>query len=470
MNFSSVLFVFCFLPIILLLYYFIPGRRGKDIVLLCASLIFYAAGQPVYLILMLFSMLFNYFMAMDLNANPDQAKKTASLVFTIVVNLFILGFFKYYGFLLDSLGSLFRTTISHPELSLPIGLSFYTFRNMSYVIDVYKGRTEPATGLMTFAVYSTMFPYMTAGPIVRYSDIKEQLEHRIVNLSGIGMGLEMFIKGLAKKVILADNLALLFAEVNVSAERTVLFTWLGLIAYTLEIYLDFSGYSDMAIGLGKIFGFDFGKNFDYPYTSRSVTEFWRRWHITLGSWFRDYVYIPLGGNRVALSLHVRNIIIVWALTGLWHGAAWNFVFWGVFHGCFLILERVGFDKVLKKIGPLRYVYAFFVANIGWVFFRADNIRLGFQMLKRMFLFWRYPVNGYSVREFLDNHTLFVLVCAVLGMGILQEILRRIRIGEKNALEAWEFSWGEIIFLGVVMVLSIMSLASSTYNPFIYFRF
>ena len=462
MNFSSVLFVFCFLPIILLLYYFIPGRRGKDIVLLCASLIFYAAGQPVYLILMLFSMLFNYFMAMDLNANPDQAKKTASLVFTIVVNLFILGFFKYYGFLLDSLGSLFRTTISHPELSLPIGLSFYTFRNMSYVIDVYKGRTEPAPGLMTFAVYSTMFPYMTAGPIVRYSDIKEQLEHRIVNLSGIGMGLEMFIKGLAKKVILADNLALLFAEVNVSAERTVLFTWLGLIAYTLEIYLDFSGYSDMAIGLGKMFGFDFGKNFDYPYTSRSVTEFWRRWHITLGSWFRDYVYIPLGGNRVTLSLHVRNIIIVWALTGLWHGASWNFVLWGIYYGLLLLFEKYVIDRMHYGLpGWFRCILTIFAVMIGWAFFSQSGFGDSFRFIGNLFGIGASGAADVTALYFLKENLILILLGCITSTPYPQMLHQKLRTRSPHAAAA------AVIIL---LVISVACMVAGSYKPFMYQQF
>ncbi len=462
MNFSSVLFVFCFLPVILLLYYLIPGKRAKDIILLCASLVFYAFGQPVYMILMLFSMLFNYFMAADLNANPDQAKKTASLIFTIVVNLFILGFFKYYGFLLDSLGGIFRVSISHPELSLPIGLSFYTFRNMSYVIDVYKGKTGPAPNLMVFAVYSTMFPIMTAGPIVRYADIQEQLMHRTVNLSGIGMGLESFIKGLAKKVILADNLALLFAEVSASAERTVLFTWLGLIAYTLEIYLDFSGYSDMAIGLGKMFGFDFAKNFDYPYTSRSVTEFWRRWHISLGSWFRDYVYIPLGGNLVSVPAHVRNILIVWALTGLWHGASWNFVLWGIYYGLLLLFEKYVLDRMPYSL-PVwsRRLLTIFAVMIGWVFFSHTGFGDSFRFIGNLFGIGAAGAANGAALYYLKSNLILILLGIFISMPYPERWHRKLAV---------RFPYAAIATDIILLIISVTFMVAGSYTPFMYQQF
>ena len=523
MLFSSIVFIWIFLPCVLLGNFILQkvgGNKAANILLLIASIFFYAWGEPVYVLLMLFSIALNWGSGMALGmvqsraaaadtrhaddkaAAPaeagkaeqaaevgaaeqpadDQASalpapKTAPgaggiLAVCVVLNLALLGYFKYAGMFVETVNALTGQHFPVPQIALPIGISFFTFQALSYVIDVYRGECAVQRNVLKLALYVSFFPQLIAGPIVKYKDISDQIDGRKMSLEKTASGIRRFMIGFGKKILLANMLGRCADHIYELTPAYISggLAWTAALAYTFQIYYDFSGYSDMAIGLGRMFGFEFRENFMHPYMSGSIKEFWRRWHISLSSWFRDYVYIPLGGNRKGTARTYINLFIVFLLTGLWHGAAWNFVFWGVFHGCFLILERVGFDKVLKKIGPLRYVYAFFVANIGWVFFRADNIRLGFQMLKRMFLFWQYPVNGYSVREFLDNHTLFVLVCAVLGMGILQEILRRIRIGEKNALEAWEFSWGEIIFLGVVMVLSIMSLASSTYNPFIYFRF
>ena len=375
MAFGSITFIFGFLPIILLLYYFLPGERTRDVVLVIGSLIFYAWGEPVYLILMLFSMGFTYFMALDISENPSARKARASVIFSVVVHLFILGFFKYYGFLLDSIGALIRHPIPHPVLALPLGLSFYTFKNISYIIDVHQGKTTAQRDILSFGVYSTMFPHMSAGPIVRYADIEEQLENRSVNLSKFGIGMEFFIKGLAKKAILADNLALLFSSIcQISGKLPFLTAWIGILAYTLEIYMDFSGYSDMAIGLAKMLGFDFKKNFDYPYISKSVTEFWRRWHISLGSWFRDYVYIPLGGNRVSKGKHIRNILVVWALTGLWHGASWNFVLWGLYYGLLLLLEKYVLGERLERLPSIaQNLLTMAAVMIGWVFFSQTAI-------------------------------------------------------------------------------------------------
>ncbi|MEG1314854.1 MAG: MBOAT family O-acyltransferase, partial [Anaerovoracaceae bacterium] len=323
MLFSSIFFVFTFLPIVLLIYYFSP-HVIRNFILLIASIFFYSWGEPIYVLLMLFSATFNYYMAKSLEGNKPN------LIFTIVVNLFILSFFKYYGFLMDTVNNIFNSNIEYTTLALPIGISFYTFQALSYVIDVYRGKIQVQHSWLKFTLFLSLFPQLIAGPIVKYKDIETQLDDRTVNLVGLGHGTIRFVIGLAKKVILANNLGAIHAMVIASspADASVVTSWIGIIAFTLQIYFDFSGYSDMAIGLGKMFGFDFMENFNYPYISKSITEFWRRWHISLSTWFREYLYIPLGGNRVSSYRHIFNIIVVWSLTGLWHGANWNFLAWG----------------------------------------------------------------------------------------------------------------------------------------------
>ena len=339
MVFNSIFFIFCFLPVFMLIYYLVPGKL-RNLLLFLGSLIFYAWGEPVYVILMLFSSIFNYYMGTELERlYYDDRKQKINLIFSIIINLAVLVFFKYYGFLLNTIGGIIGIHIPHPELSLPIGLSFYTFRNLSYLFDIYLSKVSAQRNFLTFSVYSTMFPYTSAGPIVRYTDIETQLKQRTINISKFGIGAELFVKGLAKKVLLADNLSVLYSSICGHPQMSVFTSWLGILAYTMQLYFDFSGYSDMAIGLGKMLGFDFNKNFDYPYISTSVSEFWRRWHISLGSWFRDYIYIPLGGNRVSTLKHIRNILVVWALTGLWHGASWNFIVWGLLNGIIMLASQ-----------------------------------------------------------------------------------------------------------------------------------
>ena len=339
MVFNSIFFIFCFLPVFMLIYYLVPGKL-RNLLLFLGSLIFYAWGEPVYVILMLFSSIFNYYMGTELERlYYDDRKQKINLIFSIIINLAVLVFFKYYGFLLNTIGGIIGIHIPHPELSLPIGLSFYTFRNLSYLFDIYLSKVSAQRNFLTFSVYSTMFPYTSAGPIVRYTDIETQLKQRTINISKFGTGAELFVKGLAKKVLLADNLSVLYSSICGHPQMSVFTSWLGILAYTMQLYFDFSGYSDMAIGLGKMLGFDFNKNFDYPYISTSVSEFWRRWHISLGSWFRDYIYIPLGGNRVSTLKHIRNILVVWALTGLWHGASWNFIVWGLLNGIIMLASQ-----------------------------------------------------------------------------------------------------------------------------------
>ena len=387
MLFSSIVFLFTFLPAVMILYYLLPVRF-RNVILLLASLVFYAWGEPVYLFLMLLSILFNYFSGLDIARNlQDKRAAKRSLVFNLIINLAVLGFFKYEGFVLDTLNGILPVHISYHALPLPIGISFYTFQILSYIIDVYRGNVKVQTNLPNFALYVTMFPQLIAGPIVQYADVDEQLASREVSWTKFGEGSMYFIRGLAKKVLLANTSGMIFTEVSGLAKGNiaVVTAWLGAFAYMFQIYFDFSGYSDMAIGLGKMFGFEFNMNFNYPYVSKSITEFWRRWHISLSSWFRDYVYIPLGGNRVSKIKHIRNLLIVWFLTGLWHGAAWNFVAWGLYYGVILIIEKYFLSPVLDRLPDVvRHIYSIVLVVIGWVLFFSSSFGQAADYIRVMF--------------------------------------------------------------------------------------
>lgn len=462
MVFSSIFFIFGFLPFFLLLYYLVPDKF-RNLVLFLGSLFFYAWGEPVYVILMLFSSVFNYYMALDLE-KPEQTERSRkyNLIFTAAVNLAILGFFKYYGFLLDSIGGILGISLSHPQLSLPIGISFYTFKNLSYIFDVNKKKIHAQRSFLTFGVYSTMFPHMAAGPIVRYADIEEQLSRRSVNLARLGIGAEIFIKGLAKKVLLADNLAFIFSSVTGSESASVLTAWIGIFAYTMEIYFDFSGYSDMAIGLGKMLGFDFLKNFDYPYLSTSVSEFWRRWHISLGSWFRDYVYIPLGGNRVSKGRHIRNILIVWALTGLWHGASWNFILWGLYYGGLLLLEKYLLAKWLAKIpGWAANLYTMVAVMIGWVFFSQTDFSVMGHYLLVMFGFGASAFADTAALYYLRTGLVLFLISLLACRPGLYQSFKRLAQRRPRAAAAVNL---------LLLALSIAYMVYNSYTPFLYLKF
>lgn len=462
MVFNSIFFIFCFLPVFMLIYYLVPGKL-RNLILFLGSLVFYAWGEPIYVILMLFSSIFNYYMGAELERlYYDEKRQKLNLVFAVIVNLGILVFFKYYGFLLNTIGGITGLHIPHPELSLPIGLSFYTFRNLSYLFDVYLSKISAQHNFLTFATYSTMFPYTSAGPIVRYTDIQEQLNKRSINITRFGMGAELFIKGLAKKVILADNLSALYAGICGTSRMSVLTAWIGIFAYTMQLYFDFSGYSDMAIGLGKMLGFDFKKNFDYPYISTSVSEFWRRWHISLGSWFRDYIYIPLGGNRVSTLKHVRNILVVWALTGLWHGASWNFVLWGVYYGLFLLLEKFVLASLLERLPQwLRIAYTMFVVMIGWVFFSQTDFSALGTYLGTLF--------GIGAAGFADSTALYYLktgfilfVISILACspGLYQRFKRLLQRRPMTA----------VLVNFILLALSIAYMVYNSYTPFLYAKF
>ena len=465
MVFSSIVFLFVFLPVVLALYYVVPAIRWKNVILLAASIIFYAWGEPVYIVLMLLSILFNFVMGLELERlREDSRRKKLNLIFTVIVNLCILGFFKYCGFLLGSINSAFHLHIPYRELALPVGISFYTFQTLSYILDLYRGDIKVQKNLLDFALYITMFPQLIAGPIVRYVDIQEQLESRVISWHKAGVGAEYFIKGLAKKVLLANTAGAVYTSIQgLGGEyQTVVTSWIGILFYTMQIYFDFSGYSDMAIGLGKMMGFQFCKNFDYPYTSRSVTEFWRRWHISLGTWFREYVYIPLGGNRVSVAKHIRNILVVWALTGLWHGAAWNFVLWGLYYGVFLLLEKYLWGRYLERLpGWVGNLYTMFFVIIGWVFFSNTDLGAGLAYLGSLF--------GVGVAGFANATTLFYLKSSLLLLVICIVCSR-----------PWAYRWykrvagqrpvAAAVINAVLLLLSIAFLVYDSYNPFLYFRF
>lgn len=454
MVFSSLTFMFYFLPLVFLFYFCFKDIAWKNVVLLIASLIFYAWGEPVYVVLMVLSILFNYYAGREI----EKEHKKSSLVFAIIINILILGYFKYSGFLIDTINSLFGTSIRNRELALPIGISFYTFQAMSYLIDVYRRNSKAQKGILPFAVYITMFPQLIAGPIVRYEDIEEQLNSRLIKGSDFIKGIPYFVKGLFKKIVLANCIGAIHTEIlamgvgNISAFTA----WIGALAYTLQIFNDFSGYSDMAIGLGKMFGFEFPKNFDSPYRSGSVTEFWRRWHISLGTWFREYVYIPLGGNRKGVFRHIINLLIVWALTGLWHGAAWNFVLWGVYYGVLLIFEKYVYSKVQKKLPAIvNILVTFIIVIIGWVFFFSNSFGESVNYLGAMF-----GANGIGF----DNTGLFLLLNNLVMMIIawIPSVTDFEGIKLPKVLK-----WIICVF---VFVLTITFLVSESYNPFLYFRF
>ena len=468
MLFSSIVFLFSFLPAVMILYYLLPVRF-RNVILLLASLVFYAWGEPVYLFLMLLSILFNYFSGLDIARNlQDKRAAKRSLVFNLIINLAVLGFFKYEGFVLDTLNGILPVHISYHALPLPIGISFYTFQILSYIIDVYLVNVKVQTNLPNFALYVTMFPQLIAGPIVQYADVDEQLASREVSRTKFGEGSMYFIRGLAKKVLLANTSGMIFTEVSGLAKGNiaVMTAWLGAFAYMFQIYFDFSGYSDMAIGLGKMLGFEFNMNFNYPYVSKSITEFWRRWHISLSSWFRDYVYIPLGGNRVSKIKHIRNLLIVWFLTGLWHGAAWNFVAWGLYYGVILIIEKYLLSPVLDRLPDVvRHIYSIVLVVIGWVLFFSSSFGQAADYIRVMF--------GAGAHGFADRESMYLLTSNLILWLILifgSTPLVHFRYEHMLRTKKWNTTIINSVVYAALFIVCIAYLVTETYNPFLYFRF
>lgn len=473
MIFSSLLFLFRFLPAVLVLYYLAP-RPLRNLVLLLCSLVFYAWGEPVYIILMIVSILVSYTGGILVDRFKTQGKRRAAraaLLGSSVVSLSLLGFFKYADFLIGTVDSLTGAGINLLKIALPIGISFYTFQTMSYTIDVYRGEAKVQKNLISFGAYVTMFPQLIAGPIVQYKTIDRQLRTRKETAGQFAYGIHRFMIGLGKKVLLANNAGALWDMVS-SMEHTqipVVMSWMGLAAYTFQLYFDFSAYSDMAIGLGHMFGFRFLENFNYPYISKSITEFWRRWHISLSTWFRDYVYIPLGGNRVGVWKHIRNILVVWMLTGIWHGASWNFVLWGLYYGILLLIEKFVLGKYLKKLpGVFQHIYCMFFVMLGWNLFVFDDMSAGISFARALF--------GTYGAGFCSRETLYLLYNNAVLMVLL--------ILGSTQLPAWAGNWicaklrgketiltivKNVFYVGIFL-LSVAWLVDASYNPFLYFRF
>ncbi|ATF13454.1 MBOAT family protein [Brevibacillus brevis X23] len=468
MVFSSLIFLFQFLPAVLLVYYVSP-KKLRNAVLFAASLIFYAWGEPVYIIIMIFTTVFDYINGLVIDKYSHRKPIARAVLFgSICGSLAILSFFKYAGFVVSNVNDLFGLHIQVADLPLPVGISFYTFQTMSYVVDVYHGKVPAQRNIIAFGTYVTMFPQLVAGPIVKYGDIAEQLVFRKVTLEQFGEGVEWFIRGLAKKVLLANNIGLLWTNVKSTPmeDLTVLSAWLGILAFTFQIYFDFSGYSDMARGLGKMFGFDLPENFKHPYISRSVSEFWRRWHISLGSWFREYVYIPLGGNRVGLGKQFRNLLIVWFLTGLWHGASWNFIVWGLYFGCFVAFEKLFLLKWLKRWPNWAgHLYTLTIVVVGWVLFEFEHFPSAWMFIRAMF--------GFGGHEWVDHQALYDLT--TYG-GLLVLLALCATPLPRKGLEQMKARWNSVGMIAA-LALSIISLVLSSaylvfedYNPFLYFRF
>lgn len=470
MIFSSLFFLYIFLPVTLIVYFLVPMKL-KNTVLLIFSLIFYAWGEPVYIFLMLFSIVFNYLSGIEIASYKEQnLDKNARICFwvTTAVNLAILGFFKYYGFLLDNLNAILPFHIPYRQLALPVGISFYTFQTLSYIIDVYWGNVQVQKNIINFGTYVTMFPQLIAGPIVQYSDIAEQLVSREISAKRFGEGVTWFLRGLGKKVLFANNIGMVYGSIAAlgSGGRSVITAWIGCAAYTFQIYFDFSGYSDMAVGLGKMFGFDFVKNFDYPYISSSITEFWRRWHISLSTWFRDYVYIPLGGNRCSKAKNIRNIFVVWILTGFWHGAAWNFIFWGLYYGILLLLEKFVLKEKLQQLpSAVKHIYTMIFVMIGWMLFAAPSLGSAMSYIGNML--------GIGASGFLDSTALYYLGSTIILFILMifcsgPLVYKRFRHailsnGQFNTVKA------VVVYIGI-LILCTAYLVNATYNPFLYFRF
>ena len=470
MVFSSLVFLFVFLPLTLLLYFSVP-RRLRNTILLIVSLIFYAWGEPIYIILMLFSTVTDFVHGLLVERYRNQPKKAKLVVLSsITINLGLLVFFKYSTFLLTNINLLFHTNFYIPQMSLPIGISFYTFQTMSYTIDVFRQEAKAKKNMIDLGAYVTMFPQLIAGPIVRYQTIANQLDHRVESEDLFAKGIWRFTIGLGKKVLLANNIGLLWNQIQLTemSDLSILMAWLGLVAFGFQIYFDFSGYSDMAIGLGYLFGFELLENFNYPYISQSITEFWRRWHISLGSWFRDYVYIPLGGNRKGKKRMYLNLFIVWMLTGLWHGASWNFVLWGLYFGILIIIEKAFLLFWLSRAPRwMRHVYTIILLLIGWGLFAFEDFHQLINYFTVLF--------GLRNATWVNQETLYYLSQNIILFVLLTiASTPMIRLIEQKLFNS---PYGSVIKAFIVPMICLLILIASTaylvdssYNPFLYFRF
>ena len=458
MVFSSILFIFRFLPIAMGIYFLTP-KKLKNLSLLILSLIFYSWGEPRYFLLMIASIFVDYFISINIEKNNKNKKiKILLLAISIIFNVGILFFFKYINFFIENINSIFNISLNNVKITLPLGISFYTFQTMSYTIDVFLGKVKAEKNIINFGAFVCLFPQLIAGPIVKYIDISKELKNRDINLDEIQEGIRLFILGLGSKVLIANNIGSLWNEVETMGFNNIstILAWMGIIAFSLQIYFDFNGYSLMAIGLGKILGFNFPNNFNYPYESRSITEFWRRWHITLGQWFKQYVYIPLGGNRLGRARTYFNLFIVWFLTGLWHGASYNFILWGLYFFILICIEKNGLLNLLNKHKLISHIYTIFFILVGWVLFAVIDLNKIINFLKKMFIFNAGNEWIYYLRNYIITYTIAI----IFSTSFLKKIYNK--FVKSNIVDT--------IILITIFLLSIAYLVDSSYNPFLYFRF
>ena len=486
MVFSQLTFLYYFLPIVMIVYFF-ASDKIRNVLIFITGLFFYAWGEPFYVCLMLLSTAIDYTAGrLMAKYDDDNKKRKICLIVSVCMNVGLLAIFKYSDFLIDSFNGVFGTSITNPvvlvnkalnslypfglnekRVELPIGISFYTFQSMSYTIDLYLRNIKVQKSFLNFASYVSLFPQIVAGPIVRYEDVANELESRTVNIAKISAGIGLFVKGLAKKVLLANNIGMVWTQIKAMDYSTisVATAWLGIIAFAFQIYFDFSGYSDMATGLGKMLGFEYAKNFDHPYISKSISEFWRRWHITLGSWFRSYVYIPLGGNRNGNFKTYRNLFITWALTGLWHGASWNFILWGLFFGVLIIIERLGFGKILEKLpSAVSMLYTFVMVLFGWVLFDTDTLADAGRYYAAMFGAGGSLVDSYA-RYTIASNAVMLTLCILISGGLGSRLISFCEEKNKRASAVA----GVAVKIGGLLICTAY-LVGATYNPFLYFRF
>ena len=466
MVFSSTIFLCVYLPLVLLGYYICP-KKGRNLFLLIVSLVFYAWGEPKYVFLMIFSILVNYIFGRLMDKNRGRQKRMKLLlVLSVVIDLGLLSVFKYTDFVITNINAIFGSSFDLLNIALPIGISFYTFQAMSYTIDVYRNDVRVQKNLIDFGMYITMFPQLIAGPIVRYADVQDQLADRSVTTADFSEGVMRFVVGLGKKVLLANQMGAVWSDIYaLGGDVSALMAWTGAIAYTFQIYFDFSGYSDMAIGLGRMFGFKFPENFRYPYQSVSITDFWRRWHITLSTWFKEYLYIPLGGNRRGLARQALNLLIVWSLTGFWHGAGWNFVMWGLYYFVILFIEKLFLLKALDKLPKFfRHVYALLLIIIGWVIFASDDVSVLLPYLGSMFGA-NGAIGGMDVYTLLTKAVLLIICCIAST-----ELPKKLFLSAAGAMnEKAAFTLKSVLMIAL-LALSMILLIGDSYNPFLYFRF
>lgn len=463
MLFTSITFLYYFLPLVLI-FYFITPKKYRNIILLISSIIFYAYGEPKYVFLMLLEIIISYYGAILIDKYP-RYKETILAIF-ITIHLGLLCIFKYTNFLISNINNIFNSNISPLNIIMPIGISFYTFQIISYLVDVYKKKVPPQKNILTLATYISLFPQLIAGPIVRYKDINEELKNRTITLEDTSYGFRRFIIGLAKKVIIANSLGELFNILNNNVPISLVSTWLKSLSYMLQIYFDFSAYSDMAIGLGCIFGFHFLENFNYPYISKSITEFWRRWHISLGSWFKDYLYIPLGGSRRGPLILIRNILIVWFLTGLWHGASWNFIIWGLYFGLILLIEKLFLKKYFSKVPAIfKHIYVLFIVLISFIIFNSTTIDEAITTIKNLFIS-NSLINSGTI-YYLKSYLPLILISLIGATPLIKNIYTKL---SKNKTLNKILNILEPIYLIILLIIVTAYLIDSTYNPFLYFRF